>query len=95
MRRWIGAALILLMIGVLVLRGRDADPRFERQLYTMGTLVTLTLRAPEHDPEELAGIVSEVESELNRFQQRWSVHGSGELATLNEALANAASAQGR
>jgi len=92
MRRWIGAALILLMIGVLVLRGRDADPRFERQLYTMGTLVTLTLRAPEHDPEELAGIVSEVESELNRFQQRWSVHGSGELATLNEALANAASA---
>lgn len=86
MKRWIGGALILLMIGVLVLRGREADDRFERQIYSMGTLVTLTLRAPDRSPEALAALVSEVESELNRYQQRWSVRGSGALAQLNATL---------
>lgn len=72
MRRWIGGGLILLMIGVLVLRGREGDARFERQIYVMGTLVTITLRAPHREDEDLATLVSSVESELNRFQQRWS-----------------------
>ncbi len=87
MKRWIGGALILLMIGVLVLRSREADDRFERQIYSMGTLVTLTLRAPDRSPEALAALVSEVESELNRYQQRWSVRGSGALAPPNATLA--------
>lgn len=88
MRRWIGGGLILLMIGVLVLRGREGDARFERQIYVMGTLVTITLRAPHREDEDLATLVSSVESELNRFQQRWSPQGSGPLAQLNKTLAD-------
>ena len=92
MKRWIGGGLILLMIAVLVLRGREGESRFERQIYVMGTLVTITLRAPGWAETDLAALVATVESDLNQFQQRWSPRGSGELAQLNAALASKASA---
>ncbi len=80
MKRWIGGGLILLMIAVLVLRGREGESRFERQIYVMGTLVTITLRAPGWAETDLAALVATVESDLNQFQQRWSPRGRGELA---------------
>ena len=91
-RRLFAPALILIMIGVLVLR-QPGDPELvERQLYALGTQVTVSVPATAADADTISAAVGQVGVALATFQRTWQPAGDGRLGTLNNSLAESATA---
>lgn len=92
LRKLFAPALILLMIGVLVLRQPGAPELTERQLYALGTQITVSVPASAADPNVISAAVGQVGVALAAFQQRWQPNGEGGLGQLNAALETATKA---
>lgn len=92
LRKLFAPALILLMIAVLLLREPGDPDVVKRQLYALGTQVTISVPVTAAETDAIVAAIGEVGVTLAKFQRLWQPEGDGGLGTLNASLANSASA---
>ncbi len=89
----IGAGLCLLLALLLWQRQAPQDPLVRRELFSMGTLVQISILPPAGQAgAETDALVNRITRDLQSFHQRWAPTGEGELGRLNDALAGAPAA---
>lgn len=92
LRKLFAPALILLMIAVLLLR-EPGDPEVvKRQLYALGTQVTISVPVTAAESDAIVAAIGDAGVALGKFQQQWQPDGDGGLGALNASLATSASA---
>lgn len=84
------ALLLLLTVAVLGC-SRPAEPLYQEQLYSMGSLVEITIWGAEHGQAVRAAHA--VGQSFDAWHRAWSPHGDGPLGRLNQALAASGAAE--
>ena len=92
LRRLFAPALILLMIAVLLLREPGDPELIDKQIYVLGTQVTVSVPSSAADAEVITAAMGKVGVALNTFQRTWQPEGESSLGSLNARLATSKTA---